>query len=67
MTEELLNQYPILTYFQAAHLPAELRVVSEQFQALAVAMATALKPSAETSTCLRKLLEAKDCAVRAVL
>ncbi len=58
---------PILQFFQFAHLPSPLREVSEPFSVLAHQMAGALPNNAETSTCLRKLLEAKDCAVRAAL
>lgn len=58
---------PILRYFAYKHLPEKLQVVSRPFCELAEHMAQTLPPSAETSAGLRKLLEAKDCAVRASL
>jgi len=57
----------IMRYFETGHLPAELRVVSEQFETLAFRMDGELLDSAEKSAGLRKLLEAKDCFVRASL
>lgn len=64
-TQETL--YPILRYFEFDHLPEALALVSEPFHALAHQLALDLPHCAETSTALRKLLEAKDCAVRAAL
>jgi len=59
---------PILKYFAFAHLPeGPLRDTSEPFSRMAVVLEQSLPDGAEKSTCLRKLLEAKDCAVRAVL
>jgi hypothetical protein len=55
----------LLRYFTYAHLPENLRVVSGPFAQLAVKLVEALPDSAELTTALRKLLEAKDCAVRA--
>lgn len=58
----------ILRYFQVEHLTSEtLRNVSEPFQTLAHLIANDLPDSAEKSTALRKLLEAKDAAVRSAL
>ncbi len=58
---------PILQFFKCDHLPERLKRVSQNFQDLAQYMVETLPPSAETSAGLRKLLEAKDCAVRAEL
>ena len=58
---------PILQYFNYEHLPDKLKAISKPFGDLAYHMAAVLPPSAETSAGLRKLLEAKDCAVRAAL
>lgn len=59
---------PILQYFKFDHLPdGPLRETSKQCAALAAAMHIALPDSAEKSAGLRKLLEAKDCFVRAAL
>jgi len=62
------TRYPILRFFAYAHLPPHLQAISKPFGELAEAVA-ARKPEgdAETATALRKLLEAKDAAVRAVL
>jgi hypothetical protein len=57
----------LLRFFEYEHLPLHLREVSEPFCSVAHEMAARLESSAETTTCLRKLLEAKDCAVRAAL
>ena len=57
----------ILAFFKFDHLPEKLRAVSEPFCLLALKMVEMLPPSAERSAGLRKLLEAKDCAVRASL
>ncbi len=65
MTET--NRYPILKYFVYEHLPAHLQEVSKPFADLAEQMAASLPPGPEVSAGLRKLLEAKDCAVRAKL
>jgi len=64
---ELRNAYPVLRWFDAEHLPPELRDHSEAFGNLAWKMAYVLPFCPETSAALRKLLEAKDCAVRAAI
>ena len=62
------ERYPILRYFAYAHLPEHLQTVSRPFGELAIAIATAeTHAPAETATALRKLLEAKDAAVRAAI
>lgn len=63
-----MNQTPpLLRYFAYQHLPPNLQLVSKAFAELADAIAGDLPPGPETTTALRKLLEAKDCAVRAAL
>lgn len=57
---------PIMQFFAYAHLPEHLQVISRPFGELAEHQAT-LPSNAEKSTALRKLLESKDSAVRAVL
>lgn len=58
----------VLRYFVYDHLPeGPLRDTSEEFSALATIMAHSLPETAQTTRCLQKLLEAKDCAVRAAL
>ncbi len=57
---------PIMRYFEYAHLPPKLQEVSKPFCELAQVIA-ANSSGPETSAGLRKLLEAKDCIVRASL
>jgi len=58
---------PILKYFKYEHLPEHLQSISKSFCTLALEMEDALTASAEKSAGMRKLLEAKDCFVRANL
>jgi hypothetical protein len=58
---------PMLQFFQYAHLPAQLQQVSQPFCTLAEHLVATLPRNPERTTALRKLLEAKDCAVRALL
>lgn len=64
-TPAQLEADPILRYFHYAHLPFPLQEISSAFCSLAAFMVEAIPRSAERSAGLRKLLEAKDCAVRA--
>lgn len=57
----------LLQFFQYQHLPAHLQEVSKPFCDLAHAIVSTLPMNPERTVALRKLLEAKDCAVRAVL
>jgi hypothetical protein len=57
----------ILKWFTSAHLPDRLKAVSAPVQALAEQVAEALPDGPELTAGLRKLLEAKDCLVRAEL
>ncbi|WP_017585494.1 hypothetical protein [Nocardiopsis ganjiahuensis] len=57
----------MLKYFKYEHLPAHLKHVSRPFADLAHWVHHSLPAGAETTTAMRKLLEAKDCAVRAAL
>lgn len=58
---------PMLRFFGYTHLPEKLRAVSEPFCQLAHNVVNTLPRNPERTVCLRKLLEAKDCAVRACL
>lgn len=58
---------PILRFFHYTHLPPKLQAVSQQFCSLALFIVNGTPRNAERTTALRKLLEAKDCAVRAAL
>jgi hypothetical protein len=59
-----LNE-PILQFFAWEHLPERLQSVSRPFGELAERMVLSLPRNAERTVALRKLLEAKDAAVRA--
>lgn len=59
--------YPVLRFFDYEHLPQHLQQISKPIGDLARAMAEQLPRGAETAAGLRKLLEAKDCLVRANL
>lgn len=65
--DEAKAAFPILRFFECQHLPEHLQQVSLSFWSLAWTMARGLPICAETSAGLRKLLEAKDCFVRAAL
>lgn len=57
----------ILRYFEYKHLPENLQEISKPICKLAHKMVKELPDNAETTAGLRKLLEAKDCFVRASL
>jgi hypothetical protein len=58
---------PIMQFFAYAHLPQHLQDVSRPFGELAEAIVGSLPRNPERTVALRKLLEAKDAAVRAKL
>lgn len=57
----------IMKFFAYEHLPEHLQKTSKPIGDLAKHMQNNIVPSAELSAGLRKLLEAKDCFVRAAL
>jgi NAD(P)H-dependent FMN reductase len=57
----------VLKFFSYQHLPEKLQAVSKPFSELAGQVAERAPDNQETTVALRKLLEAKDAAVRAVL
>lgn len=57
----------IAQFFTSDHLPEPLRAVARPCEQLAAEMVTALPDGPELTAGLRKLLEAKDCFVRAAL
>ena len=61
------QEQELLNFFHLAHLPDHLQTASRPFHDLAHAIYNTVDDSAELVACLRKLLEAKDCAVRAQL
>lgn len=58
---------PIIRYFDYEHLPEHLQKISKPFGDMARALDGDLPDGPEKSAGLRKLLEAKDCMVRAAL
>lgn len=57
----------MLQFFAFAHLPEALQLISSPFADLAVKLCESLPECEERAFALRKLLEAKDCAVRAAI
>lgn len=57
----------MLKWFAYEHLPSHLQGVSKQFALLAQDVCALIEPGPERTVALRKLLEAKDAAVRAVV
>lgn len=58
---------PLMQFFAYSHLPVHLQSISQPFGELATKIVNELPRNPERTVALRKLLEAKDCAVRAVL
>lgn len=62
------TDHELLQYFEFEHLPAgPLQNVSKEFFYMARLLVVNLPVGSEKDMALRKLLEAKDCAVRAAL
>jgi len=57
----------MLQFFAFEHLPAHLKEISEPFSVLAHKIVNNLPANPERTVALRKLLEAKDCAVRTLI
>jgi hypothetical protein len=66
-SDEQLAADPILRFFHYRHLPPALQETSSHFCTMANRIVTVLPRNAERTVALRKLLEAKDAAVRASL
>lgn len=62
-----MDEERMLKWFDFDHLPDHLRDVSRPFCELAVTVVGRCDPGPERTVALRKLLEAKDAAVRAKL
>jgi hypothetical protein len=63
----LLKAEPLLQFFASEHLRPELQAISKPFGELAAHLVVTLPRNPERTVALRKLLESKDCAVRAAL
>jgi hypothetical protein len=61
------RQHYLLLFFGGEHLPPALQEHSRPFAELAQRLIETLPDNPERSVALRKLIEAKDCAVRAAL
>ena len=59
--------HPLMKYFQYDHLPEKLQKISKPVCEIALQMAKEISSNDEKTVGLRKLLEAKDCFVRAIL
>lgn len=57
----------MLRWFEYSHLPQHLQEISKSFGDLATSITEQVEPGPERTVALRKLLEAKDAAVRAKL
>ena len=57
----------ILQFFAYEHLPPHLQTVSRPFGELAASIVETLPRNPERTVALRKLLESKDAAVRALV
>jgi len=64
-TAEEIAQDHVLRYFHYKHLPPEMQDTSRRFCALARFLVDTVPRNPERTVALRKLIEAKDAAVRA--
>ena len=62
-----MDTEPLLQFFSSDHLREDLRPIVVEFRLLAHFVVDNLPRNPERTVALRKLLEAKDCAVRAIL
>ena len=62
-----MDQKPIMKFFECDHLPMPPFNIAIKFKTLAESLDEHLPDGPEKSAGLRKLLEAKDCMVRAAL
>lgn len=62
-----MNEERMMKWFEYSHLPDFLQRMSKPFHQLAEAICADAAPGPERTVALRKLLEAKDAAVRAKL
>lgn len=56
-----------MQFFKYDHLPPALREVSRPFAVMAAHLLETLPNNPESTVAMRKLMEAKDCAVRAFI
>lgn len=58
---------PLLQFFAFGHLPEQLRDVSKPYSEMAHSLVSMLPRNPERTVALRKLLESRDSALRAML
>lgn len=58
---------PLMQFFSYTHLPEHLQKISQPFADMALRIVKTLPRNPERTVALRKLLESKDAAVRALL
>lgn len=63
----MMEEDRMMKWFAFEHLPGHLQPTSQQFHVLALWVVNNVMAGPERTTALRKLLEAKDAAVRAVV
>ncbi len=63
----MTEQESLLQFFTYEHLPEHLQTASRPFFELANRIVDTIPRSPERTVALRKLLESKDCTVRALL
>lgn len=67
MSNDAVTVDPIMQFFAYEHLREDLKAVSKPFGDMAAQIVETLPRNPERTVALRKLLEAKDAAVRAKL
>jgi hypothetical protein len=67
MNHEPTDREALMKFFAYEHLKPEFQAISKPFGEMAAWIIATLPRNAERTVALRKLLEAKDCAVRASL
>lgn len=59
------KEHDLIQFFSYSHLPEHMQATSKMFNDVAIRIDDEIADNCEKTTALRKLLEAKDCAVRA--
>jgi hypothetical protein len=62
-----MEEEPMMRWFDYGHLPQKLQSISIPFYQLARTVRDNVEPGPERTVAFRKLLEAKDAAVRAAI
>ncbi|MFA4972220.1 MAG: hypothetical protein WC683_06375 [bacterium] len=62
-----MAEHPMMRWFEYKHLPMHLQAISRIFHQAATSLCEAVASCEERDVALRKLIEAKDAAVRAAI